>query len=64
MGVLGKLKGAAQLAKQVYEHGQQQAAEAQLANQPLQGPAGRHRAGVEQAPQRGPRIEDPAEWEA
>jgi len=63
MGVLGKLKGAAQLAKQVYEHGQQQAAEAQLANQPLQGPAGRHRAGAEKAPQRGPRIEDPAEWE-
>ena len=63
MGMLGKLKGAATLAKQVYEAGQEQSAQAQLAGQTLQGPAGRHIAGVEKAPDAQRRIEDPAEWE-
>src|SRR5215207_7860055 len=62
MGVLGRLKGAATLAKQIYDTGAAQAAEATLAMQPLQGPAGRHLAGVEKVPQ-SPRIEDAAEWE-
>jgi len=62
MGVLGKLKGAAALAKQVYDYGAAQSAEAQLAGQALQGPAGRHIAGVETAPD-ARRVEDPAEWE-
>ena len=63
MGMLGRLKGAATLAKQIYDTGAAQAAEATLAMQPLQGPAGRHLAGVEKAPDAQPRIEDPAEWE-
>ena len=63
MGLVGRLKGAATLAKQIYETGQQQSAQAMLQMQALQGPAGRHLAGVEQAPAPQPRIEDPAEWE-
>ena len=51
MGMLGKLKGAAALAKQIYDTGAAQSAEAMLAMQPLQGPAGRHVAGVEKAPE-------------
>ena len=62
MGVFGKLKGAASLAKQIYDEGQSQSAQAQLAGSALQGPAGRHLVGLEQAPKT-PRIEDPAEWE-
>jgi hypothetical protein len=61
--MLGKLKGAATLAKQAYDAGQAQSAQAQLAGQALQGPAGRHVAGVEKAPDAQRRIEDPAEWE-
>jgi hypothetical protein len=38
VGILGKLKGAATLAKQVYDEGATQAANAQLAAQPLQAP--------------------------
>jgi hypothetical protein len=63
VGILGKLKGAATLAKQVYDEGATQAANAQLAAQPLQGPAGRHVAGVGKAPTPPPRIEDPTEWD-
>ena len=63
MGMLGRLKGAATLAKQIYDTGAAQAAEATLAMQPLQGPAGRHFAGVEKAPDAQRRVEDPAEWE-
>ena len=63
MGIVGRLKGAATLAKQIYDTGQQQSAQAMLQMQALQGPAGRHIAGVEQAPKPPPRIEDPAEWE-
>jgi len=62
MGMLGKLKGAAALAKQAYETGAAQAAEAQLAGSALQGPAGRHVVGLEKVPKTA-RIEDPAEWE-
>ena len=62
MGVFGKLKGAASLAKQIYDEGQSQSAQAQLAGSALQGPAGRHLVGLETAPKT-PRIEDPAEWE-
>ena len=61
--MLGKLKGAATLAKQAYDTGKEQSAQAQLAGQALQGPAGRHIAGVEKAPDAQRRIEDPAEWE-
>ncbi len=63
MGMLGKLKGAATLAKQIYDTGAAQSAEAMLSMQALQGPAGRHIAGVEKAPEPAPRIEDPVEWE-
>jgi hypothetical protein len=63
MGMLGKLKGAATLAKQIYDTGAAQSAEAMLSMQPLQGPAGRHVAGVEKAPEPAPRIEDHVEWE-
>jgi hypothetical protein len=63
MGMLGKLKGAAALAKEAYETGQAQSSDAQLAGQALQGPAGRHVLGVEKAPPGPDRIEDPAEWE-
>jgi hypothetical protein len=62
MGILGKLKGAATLAKQIYDEGATQSAQAQLAGQALQGPAGRDLVGLEKVP-RAPRIEDPAEWE-
>ena len=47
MGVFGKLKGAASLAKQIYDEGQSQSAQAQLAGSALQGPAGRHLVGLE-----------------
>jgi hypothetical protein len=63
MGMLGKLKGAAALAKQAYEIGAAQSAEAQIAGKVLQGPAGRHVHGIEKAPKPPPRIEDDAEWE-
>jgi hypothetical protein len=63
MGVLGRLKGAATLAKQAYDHAAAQSAQAQLAGQALQGPAGRHVTGVEKAPEPQRRIEDAVEWE-
>jgi hypothetical protein len=63
MGMLGKLKGAAALAKQAYEVGATQSAGAQIAGKVLQGPAGRHVHGIEKAPKPPPRIEDDAEWE-
>ena len=59
MGVLGRLKGAATLAKQIYDTGAAQSAEAMLSMQPLQGPAGRHVAGVEKAPDRRPGSRTP-----
>jgi hypothetical protein len=61
--MLGKLKGAAALAKQAYETGAAQSAEAQMIGKVLQGPAGRRVHGIEKAPKPPPRIEDPAEWE-
>ena len=63
MGMLGKLKGAASLAKQAYDMAATQSAEAQIAGKVLQGPAGRHVHGIEKAPKPPPRIEDAAEWE-
>ena len=63
MGMLGKLKGAASLAKQAYDTAATQSAEAQIAGKVLQGPAGRHVHGIETAPKPPPRIEDAAEWE-
>ena len=63
MGMLGKLKGAASLAKQAYDMAATQSAEAQIAGKVLQGPAGRHVHGIETAPEPPPRIEDAAEWD-
>jgi hypothetical protein len=63
MGMLGKLKGAASLAKQAYDTAATQSAEAEIAGKVLQGPAGRHVHGIEKAPKPPPRIEDDADWE-
>ena len=64
MGMLGRLKGAATLAKQIYDTGAAQSAEAMLsdaarcrARPAATSPASRRRL------KPAPRIEDPAEWE-